>query len=826
MHKIQTYLPILFLSSIACSSDPVIENGDLRVELTAERGLVVSHAGAQVLASNTGVTTLDAEERPGEAYAPFAGSLTDRVRVQEVYGTYDFDDLIGDYEALTVTDHSVDEGVLSFDLGDSASGSVAIEDGHVVITWEDTAHDRLAMTFDCQQADKFFGLGAQVSFEHRGQRVPVWVQEQGNGKADRGEEPAVFGLSGSHYQSYAPVPFVMMSRPLGVQLDSTWRSEFEMCESEDHFRVEIFANTFKMRIYPGASVKKVMETYTAKTGRARPVNRWTYGPWIDTFGGPDILIDAAQKARDNGIPASALWAEDWIGKEEALGGEHLTYDWEEDQELYPDIEGLAATLHGMGFKFLTYVNPMIADNTRVYEEGAESGFLASDENGTPIELEFPFGHPPSYYDMTREGSLEWFWGYLGRAVDKGIDGWMHDYGESLPLDAVMADGRSGFEVHNEYPLLWAEAGRAFWESKRPDGDFAIFNRSGWTGISAHTHIMWLGDQVVTFDRNDGLGSIPRLYLSAGMSGIALTHSDIGGYTSVGSTIRTYELWARWVTLETFTPFMRTHHSGTPAPNLQWHSNENTLRHYRDYGRWHQRLLPYWTQVVHEAVTTGAPAVRPVWWNESDPSGLFAVDDAFLVGNNLLVAPIVEEGKTSRSVSLPTGTWHRWLSVDEISTAALSGSITVENVGIEDAVVFVRGGSVIAMMREHFDTTAEFDNALDEGINAAPAVVDELVLRLLPGGDDSGTIDEKSFGNISYAFAGSALGLEAMEIAADEPVPDCSESVHTGCMDANAYYLSLDGGQQTVELRAGSAHGTLQINGDFAGRIRIELFAGP
>ena len=182
----------------------------------------------------------------------------------------------------------------------------------------------------------------------------------------------------------------------------------------------------------------------------------------------------------------------------------------------------------MGFKFLN-INPMVASDTQVFAEGVEAGFLASDEEGEPIELEFPFGEPPAYYDMTVEGSLDWFWGYLGRAADKGIDGWMHDYGESLPLEAVMGDGRSGYEVHNEYPLLWAEAGRAFWEMKRPDGDFAIFNRSGYTGISAHTHIMWLGDQLVTFDRNDGLGSVPRLYLSAGLSGIALTHSDIGGY---------------------------------------------------------------------------------------------------------------------------------------------------------------------------------------------------------------------------------------------------------------------------------------------------------
>ncbi|MBT6179908.1 MAG: hypothetical protein HOI23_21885 [Deltaproteobacteria bacterium] len=824
MHKTPTYLPFVFILLAACSSDPVLESGDIRVELTDDRGLVVSHGGNEVLVSNSGVTTLDANERPGEAYAPFAAALTDRVRIEEVYGTYAFNDLFGDYSALTVTDHSVDDDVLSFELGDAASGSVAIEDGHVVITWTHETNDRLAMTFNCLEADKFFGLGAQVSIEHRGHRVPVWVQEQGNGKANRGEEPVVFGLSGSHYQSYAPVPFVMMSRPLGVQLDTTWRSEYEMCESADHFRLEIFSKEFKMRIYPGDSVKEVMETYTAETGRARPVNRWTYGPWIDTFGSPEILIDAARMARENNIPASALWAEDWIGKEIAMGGEHLTYDWEEDPDLYPDIEGLATTLHDMGFKFLTYINPMVASDTQVFVEGVEGGFLASDEDGHPIELEFPFGEPPSYYDMTVDGSLDWFWGYLGRAVDKGIDGWMHDYGESLPLDAVMGDGRSGFEVHNEYPLLWAEAGRAFWEMKRPGGDFAIFNRSGYTGISAHTHIMWLGDQLVTFDRNDGLGSVPRLYLSAGLSGIALTHSDIGGYTSFGSSIRTYELWARWVTLETFTPFMRTHHSGTPAPNLQWSSNEDTLNHYRKYGQWHQRLLPYWTQVVDEAVNKGAPAVRPVWWNEVDPSALFDVDDAFLVGNNLLVAPIVEEGVTSRSVKLPSGTWHRWNSVDALSPVAQTGTVTVSDVGAEDAIVFIRGGSVLALLSENYDTTAQFADGVAADINAAPAVMEEVTLRLVPGGDDAGTLSEPSFGQISYVFSGSALGTGAMQLGG-AALGNCASESDTMCMDGNALYLALDEAGQSIELSSGDGTGSLQVSGSFSGRLRIELFTG-
>ena len=269
--------------------------------------------------------------------------------------------------------------------------------------------------------------------------------------------------------------------------------------------------------------------------------------------------------------------------------------------------------------------------------------------------------------------------------------------------------------------------------------------------------------------------------------------------------------------------MRTHHSGTPAPNLQWSSNEDTLNHYRTYGQWHQRLLPYWTQVVDEAVNKGAPAVRPVWWNEADPTSLFDVDDAFLVGNNLLVAPIVEEGVTSRSVKLPSGTWHRWNSVDAISASAQSGTVTVSDVGVEDAIVFVRGGSVLALLSENYDTTGQFDAPLDEGIRAAPAVMDEITLRLIPGGDDAGTITETSFGTISYVFSAAALGSGAMQVSGG--LEDCTDATDTMCMSGGALYLSVSETQQTIEFTSGSATGSLEISGSFPGRLRIELFAG-
>ena len=157
---------------------------------------------------------------------------------------------------------------------------------------------------------------------------------------------------------------------------------------------------------------------------------------------------------------------------------------------------------------------MIPNTTELYAEGLDAGYLVKDNYDNVIDLEFPFGAPPAYFDVSAPGAKQWYWGYLAAAVDKGVDGWMSDYGESLPYEAKMADGRSGAEAHNVYPLEWNGSSLEFWQERSPEGDFAFFTRSGYTGIAAHTHMHWFGDQLTSFDRNDGLGSVLPLYISS------------------------------------------------------------------------------------------------------------------------------------------------------------------------------------------------------------------------------------------------------------------------------------------------------------------------
>jgi len=318
-------------------------------------------------------------------------------------------------------------------------------------------------------------------------------------------------------------------------------------------------------------------------------------------------------------------------------------------------------MHEAGLRLLVYVNPYIALDTAVYGELEASGGLVRDAALRVLTISFPFGPPLALFDPTSKAGRGLFAASMDRAVAAGVDGWMADYGEELPWDARLESGEDGPALHNAYPILWARTNLDYWRSRRPDGDFAFFSRSGHTGIAAATPLHWLGDQLTSFDRNDGLGSVPRLYLSSGLAGIGLTHSDVGGYTSFGETTRTFELWARWLELEAFTPFLRTHHTSAPADNLQWSSDERTLALFSTFARWHQRLFPYFATLVDEAQARGLPAVRPVWWGGEDQVELFDVDDELLVGPSLLLAPMLEAGATARSVRFPAGAWRRWRS---------------------------------------------------------------------------------------------------------------------------------------------------------------------
>jgi sulfoquinovosidase len=233
-------------------------------------------------------------------------------------------------------------------------------------------------------------------------------------------------------------------------------------------------------------------------------------------------------------------------------------------------------------------------------------------------------------------------------LELGISGWMADFGEYLPTDVVLASGADPAAEHNLWPVRWAQANAEAVEAAGGTGDVVFFMRAGFTGTQAHCPLLWGGDQSVDFSRHDGLPTVIVAALSSGLMGNAFHHSDIGGYTSLFGNVRTPELFMRWAEMAAFTPVMRTHESNRPQANVQWFDTAELTGHLVRMARVHAALGPYLRGLVAEAAERGLPVQRPFFLHFDDPAAL-DVDDAYLFGPDMLVAPVMAAGAATRRV---------------------------------------------------------------------------------------------------------------------------------------------------------------------------------
>jgi sulfoquinovosidase len=229
----------------------------------------------------------------------------------------------------------------------------------------------------------------------------------------------------------------------------------------------------------------------------------------------------------------------------------------------------------------------------------------------------------------------------------------------------LADGSDPMEMHNRWPVLWAEVNAMALESRGKTGEALFFMRAGFSGVQAHCPLLWAGDQSVDFTRHDGIGTVITAALSAGLVGNAYSHSDCGGYTSLHGNVRTEELMQRWCELAAFAPVMRSHEGNRPDDNLQYDSSPELLSCFARWSRVHAHLAPYVRHLCDEASDLGLPAQCPLFLHYPDDPMLWTVQDQYLYGTDLLVAPVIEEGALSREVILPgEGIWrHAWSGAD-------------------------------------------------------------------------------------------------------------------------------------------------------------------
>jgi sulfoquinovosidase len=517
--------------------------------------------------------------------------------------------------------------------------------------------DSMALPLRCDDEGSFFGFGEQYhAADQRGEAFSLWVTEQG---IERDPERPVLPINGGPHTTYFPMPYYLDARGFGGLFLTDHRVDVDLCRTDPE--VAWFETTEPHQdliVFTGPTPYDVIRQLGDEVGRPAKPPAWAWQPWMAGQGGQEAVqseIDALMAAD---IPLGAMWVQDWTGiRRNFDGGYGVEYRWQVDDALYPDLAGLIADLHRDGIRFLGYANPFVDTKLQHWEPMVAQGLLIENDAGEPYEFLAPNGFS-SKPDLTNPAARAYTQEALrAMVVDFGMDGWMADFGEWLPLDAVLSDGSDPLAYHNRYPVDWHAMSRAVMDEVRPDGDWAVFARSGWTGVHRHAQIFWTGDQEADFGTTDGLPTVVPALLNLGIAGIPFVTHDIAGFSGGPST---KELFLRWTELGAFTPIMRTHDGNHKLENWSWNHDEETTSHFRRLARVHVALAPELERWAQEAARTSKPIVRHLMLEFPDDPKSRSIDDQFLLGETYLVAPVVTEHARSRRVYLPPGTWfHLW-----------------------------------------------------------------------------------------------------------------------------------------------------------------------
>ncbi|MFN7145691.1 MAG: TIM-barrel domain-containing protein, partial [Myxococcota bacterium] len=547
--------------------------------------------------------------------------------------------------------------------------------------------NRVRWDAPCTGDDAFAGLGSHVDVDHTGEAFPLWVSEPGIGKADDDELPDDWFLTGTKHATSFPDPFLLRPEPLGLALAGAARVEVDLCTG-DRWTVDAWRGSELFLLFEGISPLEIVQTHALAAGAPVLPPDWAFAPWNDAVGGADRVRTVAGTLRAAGAPSSVVWTEDWKGGEETSYGYHLTAEWTLDEALYPDAVALDAELEAAGFKWLAYFSPFLGEESAAWAEAEDLAIRGPD--GEPYLFDGITFDPTSVLDLSRQDARDWAVAKMDAALALGFDGWMLDFAEWLPPDAVLA-GADAMEDHNRYPLWWQATNAA----ATAGSDAVTFSRSGWTGTSTLSPVTWAGDQRTSFDADDGFPTVLPLGIGAGIAGVPIFTHDIAGYSSIGNPPTTKELWFRWCTLGALSPVMRTHHGAFKDDNWQFDSDAETLAHYARWGAVHTRLFPYLRGLAGQAASTGRPLVlAPFLLYPDEPWGR---TDVWMLGSALLVAPVLEMGAAGREVDLPAATpWYDFWTGAPVESGWF-------DVPVAEIATFAPAGAIVPMFVEAPDT---------------------------------------------------------------------------------------------------------------------------
>ena len=508
----------------------------------------------------------------------------------------------------------------------------------------------MSAAFSLSPGEKIFGCGETfTSFNKRGQKVVLWADD----------------ANGVQNESiYKPIPFFMSSRGYGMFMHT---STPITCDFGKYFSgvntLMIGDDELDLFVFLGEP-KDILNEYTNLTGKAAMPPLWSFGFWMSriTYTSEQDGRDVAAKLRENKIPADVIhYDTGWF-----------TTDWRTDYQFAPDRfkdpAKLMADLKKEGFHVSLWQLPYFTPKNTFFNELIQKDLVVKDAKGNlPYE--------DAILDFSNPATVTWYQDKIASLLKLGVGVIKVDFGEAAPNNGLYHSGRTGFYEHNLYPLRYNKAVADI--TKQVNGENIIWARSAWAGSQRYP-LHWGGDAANT---NTAMAAELRGGLSFGLSGFAFWSHDIGGFVQ-----KTPEnLYARWAAFGLLSSHSRSH--GAP-PKEPWAYSADFLNTFRLTDNMRYKLMPYIYAQAKDCTERGLPMVRALFVEYPDDPGSWLIDDEYLFGSDILVAPLFENVK-ERDVYLPTGQW-----IDYQSGQVYNTGWNKIKAGAVQAVILVKEGALI------------------------------------------------------------------------------------------------------------------------------------
>ncbi len=517
-------------------------------------------------------------------------------------------------------------------------------------------------TFASGPGEAFHGFGGRhLGVDQRGASFYNWTAEENVNALSfniPGAQNGTLLYPNGPEAAYYPQASFVSSRGYGFLLTRPELARFRLDDGRPAWQADVAGNHLDYLVAPAGGAQAIA-ALTAISGRQPVAPAWALAPELDreTQLGQKAAGYLAQVRQDlvdirrYRLPLRAYRIEGWGILPTAT------------------VRGLIAQLHAMGIHALVYFRPFVSQDIAATEPPGAFQYaiahrlVARTSSGAPFLFGDSFGGNAALIDFTNPAAVSWWASRLRGALDLGADGFMQDFGEEVLPGMRFHDGESGETMHNRYPTLYARVTREILDGymrTHHGRRLFFFTRAGYSGTpgsAAYESANFAGDETTDWTRSSGIASVIPDMLNRAIGGAYGYTTDIGGYFDIYTPHpTTKELLLRWAEVSVFTPFFRLHGSLIAGTHTPWRYDQQTVRIYNRLARLHQAAVPLILRLWRQADHTGMPPTRPLWLAYPRDPVSARQDQEWLLGNNLLVAPVISPGAVARRVYLPMGCW--------------------------------------------------------------------------------------------------------------------------------------------------------------------------